>query len=107
MKGLTAYAETVSVYGTERVFIDGDDTPGQDLPFHGLCLPRHQDALHLGHRLRSADGLCRSKSMLYLEARCVMITKGAGVQGLQNSSISCIGVRAACPAASVPSSPRT
>ena len=27
MRGLTAYAETVSVYGTERVFIDGDDTP--------------------------------------------------------------------------------
>ena len=27
MRGLTAYAETVSVYGTEQVFIDGDDTP--------------------------------------------------------------------------------
>ncbi|HMQ56849.1 MAG TPA: propanediol/glycerol family dehydratase large subunit, partial [Anaerolineae bacterium] len=27
MRGLTAYAETVSVYGTENVFIDGDDTP--------------------------------------------------------------------------------
>ena len=27
MRGLTAYAETVSVYGTEPVFIDGDDTP--------------------------------------------------------------------------------
>lgn len=25
--GLTAYAETVSVYGTEQVFKDGDDTP--------------------------------------------------------------------------------
>src|SRR5699024_3434244 len=27
MRGLSLYAETVSVYGTERVFIDGDDTP--------------------------------------------------------------------------------
>ncbi|MCB0193453.1 MAG: propanediol dehydratase, partial [Anaerolineae bacterium] len=27
MAGLTAYAETVSVYGTENVFVDGDDTP--------------------------------------------------------------------------------
>ena len=27
MRGLTAYAETVSVYGTEDVFMDGDDTP--------------------------------------------------------------------------------
>src|SRR5690606_5539237 len=37
------------------------------------------------------------KSMLYLEARCVMITKGAGVQGLQNGSISCIGVPGGVP----------
>ncbi len=27
MRGLTSYAETVSVYGTESVFTDGDDTP--------------------------------------------------------------------------------
>ena len=28
MKGLTSYAETLSVYGTENaVFVDGDDTP--------------------------------------------------------------------------------
>ena len=27
MRGLTGYAETVSVYGTESVFMDGDDTP--------------------------------------------------------------------------------
>ena len=27
MAGFTSYAETVSVYGTERAFIDGDDTP--------------------------------------------------------------------------------
>lgn len=37
------------------------------------------------------------KSMLYLEIRCVMITKGAGVQGLQNGSISCIAVPAGVP----------
>ena len=27
MRGLTSYAETVSLYGTEQVFTDGDDTP--------------------------------------------------------------------------------
>ena len=27
MRGLTTYAETVSNYGTEAVFLDGDDTP--------------------------------------------------------------------------------
>src|SRR5699024_5407467 len=37
------------------------------------------------------------KSMLYLEARCIFVTKGAGSQGLQNGSISCIGVPGAVP----------
>ena len=27
MKGLTTYAETLSVYGTEQAFVDGDDSP--------------------------------------------------------------------------------
>ena len=27
MRGFTTYAETISVYGTEPVFMDGDDTP--------------------------------------------------------------------------------
>jgi propanediol dehydratase large subunit len=35
--------------------------------------------------------------MLYLEIRCILIAKGAGVQGLQNGSISCIGVPGAVP----------
>jgi propanediol dehydratase large subunit len=43
-------------------------------------------------------GYAEGKSMLYLEIRCVMITKGAGVQGLQNGSISVIGVPGAVPA---------
>jgi propanediol dehydratase large subunit len=42
-------------------------------------------------------GAAEGKSMLYLEARCILITKGAGVQGLQNGSISCIGVPGAVP----------
>ena len=35
--------------------------------------------------------------MLYLEARCLFITKGAGVQGIQNGSVSCVGVPGAVP----------
>jgi len=27
MRGFVSYAETVSLYGTEQIFIDGDDTP--------------------------------------------------------------------------------
>ena len=31
IQGLVTYAETLSVYGTERVFVDGDDTPWSSL----------------------------------------------------------------------------
>lgn len=42
-------------------------------------------------------GMAEGKSMLYLEARCLGVTRGAGVQGTQNGSVSCIGVPAAVP----------
>lgn len=98
MKGLTAYAETVSVYGTESVFVDGDDTPWSKSILASAYASR-------GLKMRFTSGTgsevqmgaAEGKSMLYQEAKCVMITKGAGVQGLQNGSISCIGVPGAVP----------
>jgi len=99
MRGLTAYAETVSVYGTEQVFIDGDDTPWSKAFLASAYASR-------GLKMRFTSGTgsevqmgyAEGKSMLYLETRCVMITKGAGVQGLQNGSISVVGVPGAVPA---------
>ena len=35
--------------------------------------------------------------MLYLEARCLLVIKGAGVQGTQNGSVSCIGLCSSVP----------
>jgi len=98
MRGLTAYAETVSVYGTEQVFTDGDDTPWSKAFLASAYASR-------GLKMRFTSGTgsevlmgyAESKSMLYLEARCIFVTKGAGVQGLQNGSISCIGVPGAVP----------
>lgn len=98
MKGLTCYAETVSVYGTEPVFVDGDDTPWSKAFLASAYASR-------GLKMRFTSGTgsevlmgyAEGKSMLYLEARCIYITKGAGVQGLQNGSISCIGVPGAVP----------
>ncbi len=98
MRGLTAYAETVSVYGTEPVFVDGDDTPwsksflASAYASRGLKM-RFTSGTGAEVLMGAAEGL----SMLYLEAKCVYITKGAGVQGLQNGSISCIGVPGAVP----------
>ncbi|AOT72709.1 propanediol/glycerol family dehydratase large subunit [Geosporobacter ferrireducens] len=98
MRGLTCYAETVSVYGTEPVFIDGDDTPWSKSFLASAYASR-------GLKMRFTSGTgsevqmgyAEGKSMLYLEARCIYITKGAGVQGLQNGSISCIGVPGGVP----------
>lgn len=36
-------------------------------------------------------------SMLYLEARCLLVTRGAGSQGVQNGAISCIALPEALP----------
>lgn len=98
MRGLTNYAETVSVYGTEPVFIDGDDTPWSKAFLASAYASR-------GLKMRFTSGTgsevlmgyAEGKSMLYLEARCIYVTKGAGVQGLQNGSISCIGVPGGVP----------
>lgn len=98
MLGLTSYAETISIYGTESVFIDGDDTPWSKSFLASAYASR-------GAKMRFTSGTgsevqmagAEGKSMLYLEVRCVMMARGAGVQGLQNGSISCIGVPAAVP----------
>jgi propanediol dehydratase large subunit/glycerol dehydratase large subunit len=98
MRGFTSYAETISVYGTENVFIDGDDTPWSKAFLASAYASR-------GLKMRFTSGTgsevqmgyAEGKSMLYLEARCIYVTKGAGVQGLQNGSISCIGIPGAVP----------
>ena len=36
-------------------------------------------------------------SMLYLEIRCLLMVKGAGSQGVQNGSISCIALPESLP----------
>lgn len=98
MRGLTAYAETVSVYGTEAVFMDGDDTP-----WSKSFLASSYASRGLKMRFTSGTGsevqmgYSEGKSMLYLEARCLFVTKGAGVQGTQNGSVSCIGVPGGVP----------
>jgi len=99
MRGLTAYAETVSVYGTEQVFVDGDDTPWSKAFLASAYASRGLKMRYTsGTGSEVQMGYAEGKSMLYLEIRCVMISKGAGVQGLQNGSISVIGVPGAVPA---------
>ncbi|MDS1002332.1 propanediol/glycerol family dehydratase large subunit [Clostridium sporogenes] len=98
MRGLTSYAETVSVYGTEPVFTDGDDTPWSKAFLASAYASRGlKMRFTSGSGSEALMGYAEGKSMLYLEARCIYITKGAGVQGLQNGAVSCIGMPGALP----------
>lgn len=98
MRGYTAYAETVSVYGTEDVFMDGDDTPWSKA-FLASCYASRGIKMRFtsGTGSEVQMGMAEGRSMLYLEARCLAVTRGAGVQGTQNGSVSCVGVPAAVP----------
>jgi len=88
MAGFSSYAETVSVYGTERAFIDGDDTPWSKAFLSTAYASR-------GIKMRCTSGagsellmgFHESKSLLYLEARCLCLQRGMGVQGTQNGGI--------------------
>ncbi len=93
MKGLTSYAETLSVYGTERSFVDGDDTPWSKAFLASAYASRGVKVRFTsGTGSEALMGSSEGKSMLYLEARCLCVTRGAGSQGVQNGSISCIAL---------------
>lgn len=98
MRGYTCYAETVSVYGTEAVFMDGDDTPWSK-GFLASCYASRGLKMRFtsGTGSEVQMGAAEGKSMLYLEARCLYVTKAAGSQGTQNGSVSCVGVPTAVP----------
>lgn len=98
MKGFTSYAETVSVYGTENVMTDGDDTPWSKGFLTSIYASRGiKVRFTSGTGAELLMGSTEKKSMLYLEARCLYMTKACGSQGTQNGSVSCIGLPAAVP----------
>ncbi|NMM43630.1 propanediol/glycerol family dehydratase large subunit [Rhodospirillaceae bacterium KN72] len=88
MAGFTSYAETVSVYGTESAFVDGDDTPWSKAWLAAAYASR-------GIKMRCTSGAAaellmgfhEAKSLLYLEARCLCLQRGMGSQGTQNGGI--------------------
>lgn len=88
MAGFSSYAETVSVYGTEKAFVDGDDTPWSKAFLTTAYASR-------GIKMRCTSGagsellmgFHESKSLLYLEARCLCMQRAMGAQGTQNGGI--------------------
>jgi propanediol dehydratase large subunit len=93
MKGLVSYAETLSVYGTFSAFLDGDDTPWSKAFLSSAYASRGVKARFTsGSGSEALMGHAEGHSMLYLEARCLFLVKGAGSQGVQNGAISCIAL---------------
>ncbi len=96
--GLTTYAETLSVYGTEQAFRDGDDSPWSKAFLASAYASRGVKVRFTsGTGSEALMGHSEGKSMIYLEARCLMAIKGAGSQGVQNGSISCIALPESLP----------
>jgi propanediol dehydratase large subunit len=97
-KGLTSYSETLSVYGTENTFYDGDDTPWSKMFLTAAYASRGVKTRYTsGTGSEALMGHSEGKSMLYLEARCLLVTRGSGSQGTQNGSVSCIALPEALP----------
>jgi propanediol dehydratase large subunit len=93
IRGLVTYAETLSVYGTEPVFVDGDDTPWSKA-FLGAAYASRGVKVRFtsGTGSEALMGYAEGMSMLYLEARCLAVVRAAGSQGVQNGSISCVAL---------------
>jgi propanediol dehydratase large subunit len=93
IRGLVTYAETLSVYGTEPVFVDGDDTPWSKA-FLGAAYASRGVKVRFtsGTGSEALMGYAQGMSMLYLEARCLAVVRAAGSQGVQNGSISCVAL---------------
>ena len=98
LRGLTSYAETISIYGTEQVFVDGDDTP-----FSKAILTSAYASRGLKMRVTSGGGAevlmgaAERCSILYLESRCVSLARALGSQGVQNGGVDGVGVVASVP----------
>ncbi len=98
LRGLTTYAETISLYGTETVFRDGDDTPWSKAFLVSAYTSR-------GIKVRVTSGAgaevllgeAERCSMLYLESRCVSLARAIGSQGVQNGGIDGASVAGSVP----------
>ena len=101
IRGLVTYAETLSVYGTEPVFVDGDDTPWSKA-FLGSAYASRGVKVRFtsGTGSEALMGYAQGLSMLYLEARCLAAVRAAGSQGVQNGSISCVALVLSVPGGS-------
>lgn len=98
MRGLVSYAETISLYGTEQVFVDGDDTPWSKALLTSAYASRGiKMRVTSGGGSEALMGAAEGRSMFYLEARCVALARAIGSQGVQNGGIDSAAVAGSVP----------
>jgi len=98
MRGLVSYAETVSLYGTEQIFVDGDDTPWSKAFLTSAYASRGiKMRVTSGGGSEALMGGAEKCSMFYLEARCVSLARAIGAQGVQNGGIDSASVAGSVP----------
>lgn len=98
MAGLVSYAETVSLYGTEQIFVDGDDTPWSKAFLTSAYASRGiKMRVTSGGGAEALMGGAEGCSMFYLEARCVALARAMGAQGVQNGGIDSASVAGSVP----------
>lgn len=98
LRGLVSYAETVSLYGTEQIFTDGDDTPWSKAFLTSAYASRGvKMRVTSGGGAEALMGGAERRSMFYLEARCVALARAIGAQGVQNGGIDSAAVAGSVP----------
>lgn len=98
MRGLTSYAETISLYGTEQAFVDGDDTPWSKAFLTSAYASRGlKMRVTSGAGAEVLMGAAESSSMASLESRCVALAWAMGAQGVQNGGIDGASVAGSVP----------
>ena len=98
IQGLVTYAETLSVYGTDKAFEDGDDTPWSKAFLASAYASRGVKVRFTsGTGSEALMGHSEGCSMLALEARCLSLVRACGSQGVQNGAISCVALTLSLP----------
>ena len=98
IQGLVTYAETLSVYGTDKAFDDGDDTPWSKAFLASAYASRGVKVRFTsGTGSEALMGHSEGCSMLALEARCLSLVRACGSQGVQNGAISCVALTLSLP----------
>ncbi len=97
LRGLTTYAETLSLYGTEQVFSTATTPLVESFSVLRLRLAGVKMRFTSGGGSEALMGAPRAARCSILEARCLALVRAAGAQGVQNGGSTARASSAALP----------